>query len=114
MAEGFARHYGSDVMEISSAGLPRAAFVAPLTKKVMMDRGIDVSQQYPKAIEDLPPAFEIVINMSGYPLPPNLNSKSRVWTVHDPIAGPEPVYLKVAEQIEDLVMKLVLELRRTA
>jgi arsenate reductase len=113
MAEGFARRYGSDVMEAASAGLAPAPIVQPLTKKVMEEKNIKLDEQYPKNVLSIDIAsFDIVVNMSGNKLPATLPADVRDWKVVDPIGRPEEVYIEVRDQIEDLVMRLILELRR--
>ena len=112
MAEGFARKYGSDVIEAHSAGLAPAAFVADLTKTVMAARGIGLSAAFPKSVFELPGAWDIAVNLGGQPLPPGLRAlQTREWKVPDPIGLPEPIYQQVANLIESHVMKLILELR---
>lgn len=113
MAEGFARKYGSDVMEIYSAGTAPAAIVQPLTKEVMAEKNVSLDGQYAKhySIFDLN-SFDIVVNMSGYELPIRPAGELREWTVVDPIRQSEAVYVEVRDQIEGLVMRLILELRK--
>ena len=113
MAEGFALRYGADVMEVASAGLAPANLVAPLSAKAMLEsKGIDLSGHWPKSLADLTGAFDIIINISGHPLPPSITAKDvRAWTVRDPVLDDEAVHLQVASQIESLVQQLVLELR---
>lgn len=113
MAEGFARRYGSDVMEVASAGMAPAPIVQPLTRKVMEEKNIKLDEQYPKNVLSVEIAsFDIVINMSGAKLPATLPADVREWKVVDPIGQSEEVYLEVRDQIEHLVMRLILELRR--
>lgn len=113
MAEGFARKYGADVLEPYSAGLAPAQIVQPLTKKVMLDKNIDIEKQWPKEITSLPlQQFDLLINMSGAKLPERIAIPIRDWKVEDPIGRPEEVYTAVRDQIEQLVMRLILELRR--
>ena len=117
MAEAFARRYGSDVMVASSGGLAPASIVSPMTRKVMLDyKGIALDDHYPKLLFDSPGApFDLVVNISGAPLPPGFPcASSRDWAVRDPVMDPEPLHLKVVEQIEGLVQNLILELRATA
>lgn len=113
MAEAFARSYGRDVIDPFSAGVSPASMIAPLTAKVLRDRGIDLGNQYPKSIVDAPGApWDYVINMSGQPLATDgVSAKMREWTVRDPIGGPEAGFVAAAAQIESLVMKLIIELR---
>lgn len=115
MAEGFARAYGSDVLEVQSAGLAPAAIVVPLTIKVMKERNVDLRDAWPKSIWEAPGGpFDLVVNMSGYPLPREIRTPERRWPVQDPIAFGLDVYEKVAEDIEARVMQLILELRNEA
>jgi len=113
MAEGFARAYGSDVMEAASAGLAPAAIVQPLTKEVMLAKNIRLDGQYPKDLASLNPGnFDLIVNMSGTKLPAKPPVEVRDWPIEDPIGRSEEVYLAVRDEIERLVMSLILELRR--
>jgi arsenate reductase (thioredoxin) len=113
MAEGFARTYGSDVMQAASAGLSPAPIVQPLTKKVMLDKNINIDEQFPKSLDDVDvPAFDLIINMSGMKLPARMPIEIREWKVEDPIGRTEEVYVTVRDQLEMAVMRLILELRR--
>ena len=115
MAEGFGRAYGSDVMEPASAGLSPAEIIQPLTKKAMAEKNISIDDQFPKHLASLDfRALDLIVNMSGTKLPPNLFTEVRDWAVDDPIGCEEEVYLAVRDQIEHLVMQLILELRRSA
>lgn len=113
MAEGFARKYGSDVMECESAGLSPAPIVQPLTKKVMEDKNVNIDGQFPKDLSSAEPSkFNLLINMSGVRLPARIPIEVREWKVEDPIGQSEEVYIAVRDQIEQEVMRLILELRR--
>ncbi len=69
MAEGFAKHYGADVMETSSAGLAPATLVAPLTRQAMLEhKHIDLSPHWPKSVFEVTGPFDIIVNLSGEPL----------------------------------------------
>jgi protein-tyrosine-phosphatase len=114
MAEGFARKYGADVMQPASAGLAPAPIVQPLTKKVMEAKNINIDDQFPKEVEHLNLfGFDLIVNMSGNPLPTRLPTEVLEWKVEDPIGKSEELYLAVRDQIEDKVMRLILELRRS-
>jgi arsenate reductase len=114
MAEGFALAYGSDVMEVSSAGLSPAAIVAPNTKRVLGERNINIDHHFPKGLEVIAgQPFDIVVNMSGARL--KLAAGQMMdWPVTDPIGQDLDIYRTVADQIEGLVMRLILELRSPA
>jgi protein-tyrosine-phosphatase len=113
MAEGFALRYGADVMEVASAGLVPAAMVAPLTRKAMLvTKGINLEEHWPKSVFDVSGPFDLIVNMSGYPLPKGVTGKEvRSWTVQDPVAGDESVHVEVANLIETMVQQLILEIR---
>jgi len=115
MAEGFARAYGSDVLVAESAGLSPALDVSALTQAVMLEKNIDLGSHHPKGLEDVNlPSVDLIVNMSGAPLPAQATCPVREWDVRDPIGGNEQLQRQVAAQIENLVMQLVLELRSQA
>lgn len=115
MAEGFARRYGSDVMECASAGLAPALIVQPATRKVMQAKNIKIDDHYPKSLEQVDlHKFDLIVNMSGRPFTMRLDAPVREWKVEDPIGLSEEVYNTVRDQIENAVMQLILELRREA
>lgn len=115
MAEGFARFYGGDVMNVGSAGLSPAPIIQPLTFEVMQEKNVPLDGQFPKdlgavGVQD----FEILVNMSGWKLPTRIPIDLRDWKVDDPIGREPDKYREVRDQIEALVMRLILELRRDA
>lgn len=115
MAEGFARKYGSDVMEAQSAGLAPAPIVQALTCKVMLDKNINIEDLFPKDFTTITLSqIDLIINMSGFRLPTRTSVPVRDWVVPDPIGTTEDTYVSVRDQIETLVMQLILELRKEA
>ena len=114
MAEAFARVYGADAIIASSAGVNPAAIIAPLTRKVLSEKNIPIGDQYPKGMEMAQrEPFDVVVNMSGMPLA--MGAQAVVdWRVEDPIGLDEGMYRQVAAQIEEMVMRLILELRAAA
>jgi arsenate reductase (thioredoxin) len=113
MAEAFARAYGSDVLVPSSAGLFPAKVVPPDTLRAMEEKNLDMSGQVPKSLVDLNGAkLDLILNMSGFPLPPLGGAAVREWQVPDPIVMDYENHCAVRDQIERLVMNLILELRR--
>jgi protein-tyrosine-phosphatase len=113
MAEAFARVYGRDVMDPQSAGLTPAVIIAPLTRQILSEKNVTVGDQFPKGLDmvaRLP--FDIVVNMSGakVALP---GARLIEWPVVDPIGQRDDVYRAVAQRIEDLVMRLIIELRNS-
>lgn len=112
MAAGFARTYGADVLTVQSAGLAPAMTVSSLTRQVMLEKNIDIGQEFPKTLEMAAPSeADLIINMSGHPLPGKTEAKVETWTVRDPIGESEEVYREVRDQIEQRVMRLILKVR---
>jgi protein-tyrosine-phosphatase len=115
MAEGFARRYGSDVLQPASAGLYPAPVVQLLTKRVMEQKNIKLEGQHPKSLDAVDvSSFDLIVNMSGMKLPGKPASEVREWKVQDPIGQSEETYASVRDELEMAVMHLILELRREA
>jgi protein-tyrosine-phosphatase len=115
MAEGFAKTYGADVCQAASAGLSPINQVPAITLDVMSEKNIDLSRHFPKAITEVQPeSYDLIVNMSGMPLPAVLTGRVpvRSWDVADPIGDSQALHRKVRDQIESLVMSLILEVRR--
>ena len=113
MAEGFARAYGEGVIIATSAGLAPASKVSPMTRKIMLEKNIDLGDVLPKGLEEVNrEGCDLVINMSGHPFSLDaLKVPVREWKVRDPIGEPEEVHREVGDQIERLVLNLIVELR---
>ena len=63
MAEGWARHLKSDVLDVCSAGIEKHG-MNKLAIKVMAEAGVDISQQYSKLTRELPhKEFDYVITV---------------------------------------------------
>ena len=112
MAEAFARRYGSDVLEPESAGIASAGFISPDTRQVMFEKNIDLEGCESKGFERTGNEFDLIVNLSGYPLPPLLPSPVREWKVPDPISLSLDRHREIRDQIEGLVASLILEFRR--
>jgi arsenate reductase len=113
MAEGFARTYGADVVIPASAGLAPAYMVAPDTVRAMDEKNIDLRDHFPKSLKQLGRAqFDLFVNMSGFDLPPEIDTPVREWPVPDPIGEDYDTHCKIRDEIETRVMGLILELRR--
>lgn len=119
MAEGFARHYGKDVLEVHSAGL-FASMVHPRAIAVMKEAGIDISCQTSKDIDrELLSKMDVVITLCSHaeascPMTP-LNIKRLHWPIEDPVGttGSEEQIMKefrrARDQIKEKVIKFIAE-----
>jgi len=112
MAEGFARAYGSDIIEPASAGLAPAPAIPELVHQVMREKNISLDGQFPKGLSEVDlGSFDLVVNISGYPLPPATPAQVIEWAVPDPIGGDAEDYRRTCQMLENLVMQLILRLR---
>lgn len=113
MAEGFGRKYGDDVMTVESAGLRPAGVVVPETIRAMAEKDIDISSQYSKPLPlNKLKNYDLIVNLSGFKLPDQIDVPIVTWDVRDPIGQTHVVYCNVRNEIENLVMQLILKLRR--
>jgi len=111
MAEAFARAYGADVLLPASAGLSPAGRLPPDTLRAMEEKNLDLSAHYPKSLSSVNVRnIDLLVNMSGVPI--RLEVPTVEWTVSDPVTMEYEDHCKVRDQIENLVMKLILDLRR--
>jgi arsenate reductase (thioredoxin) len=62
MAEGFARHFAGDRLEVFSAGTNPVP-VNPLAIQVMQEVGIDISGQVSKGLADVPRDLDLVVTV---------------------------------------------------
>jgi arsenate reductase len=86
--------------------------VSSLTRQVMLEKNIDIGQEFPKTLEMASPSgADLIVNMSGHPLPGETEAKVETWAVRDPIGESEEVYREVRDQIEQRVMRLILKVR---
>jgi arsenate reductase len=113
MAEAFARAYGQDALIAASAGLTPAMNVMPDTVRAMAEKEIDMSGQFPKSIRHLGRSqFDLVVNMTGSPLPDDIGAPVVEWRVPDPVTMKYEAHCDVRDEIERLVMRLILKLRQ--
>jgi arsenate reductase (thioredoxin) len=113
MAEGFARHYGSDVMLASSSGLSSTHAVARDTIDVMTEKGVDISSHFPKDFDaGFAANFDVIVNISGFELPPVKGPLLLEWRIRDPFGEELAVHRQVRDEIEDRVKSLVADLGR--
>jgi len=110
MAEGFARALGAEGVEASSAGSRPSGRVDARAIRFMAERGIDISKQTSKGIDDLPAGvvWDDVVTMGCGDACPNLPARRRHdWDLPDPKPLGDQPFRDVRDQIEDRVRKLV-------
>ena len=115
MAEGFAAHYGGDVLVAESAGLVPAGVVVEDTVRSMAQKNIDISSQFSKPLRvDETSEYDLIVNMSGFSLPEAVRAPTVAWVVPDPIGQSSQVYAQVRDQIQALVLQLISDFRQNA
>jgi arsenate reductase len=113
MAEAFANHYGGDVLAAVSAGLAPTQGVARNTVRAMEEMNVDVSEHMPRLYNPFEAAdCDTVINMAGFNLPGPPPKEVIEWRVNDPYGSPLDTYRAVRNDLEQRVMRLILDLRR--
>ncbi|SRR6056297_2316525 len=108
MAEGFAKEYGHDVLEIYSAGTEKYHEVKSKAIKVMQEIGIDISNQYPKLLDDIPQEVDVLITMGcGATCPFLINEHEEDWGIEDPSGKSLEEFRKARDIIKDKVNNLI-------
>ena len=116
MAEGFARQLAPQDWQIASAGVEQHG-LNPLAVKVMAVRGIDISRQQSKLIDnDYLQHSDMVVTLCGdardkCPMTPPTVAK-RHWPLPDPAqaTGDEDAVLAVFRQVRDEIEVRVKQL----
>lgn len=108
MAEGFAKKYGSDVLEIYSAGTIPVEAVNPTAIEVMKEIGIDLIEHYPKTLKEIPERIDIAITMGCIKGCPVVDTRlEEDWGLDDPVGKAIEEFRKVRDIIENKVKDLV-------
>ena len=114
MAEAFARKHGRGLLSAESAGTMPPKLVNPVVVQAMKEKGIDLSENYPRML-DLKRAesAEVIITMGcsveEY-CPAPVLKKAFDWGLADPKGKPIEEVRKIRDEIEQRVLKLLREL----
>jgi arsenate reductase len=106
MAEGLARWLAAPAVEVASAGTHPAG-VNPLAIEAMRERGIDISGQRSKRIEEVPGEFDYVVTLcdSAAQSCPVLEARYQRlhWSLPDPAAvvGDDGARRRVFREVRD-------------
>lgn len=114
MAEGFMRHHSGGRVEAHSAGTRPASQVSDKAVEVMLEGGIDISGQRPKAIDPvLAASVDRVISMGRgveESCPAGLFEGAEDWGLDDPYGLGLEKYREVRDEIGRRVRRLLEEL----
>jgi len=116
MAEALARHSASDVIEATSAGISPLGRVADLTRKILVEKGVNASGLESKGVREAAAvAPNLLINMTGIPgrtIFPDMIVED--WDVEDPYGEDLATYRRICEDIEGRIEELAERLRQKA
>ncbi len=113
IAEALARHVAADVIEPSSAGISPLGRIVDPTRKILLERGVNLGEQFSKGLREASAdAADLVVNMTGIPgcsLFPNRPVVD--WDVDDPYGEEMGIYRRIRDEIEERLAVLAAELR---
>lgn len=112
MAEGFAKFYGRDKIEVFSAGSNPSGKVDQTTIEVMKEKGIDISNQKSKGFNNLPyESFDYVITMGCGDVCPFVPAKERIeWEIENPKGEPREKFREARDKIEKKIKEFLKNL----
>jgi protein-tyrosine-phosphatase len=113
MAAGFLQRLAGDQVEVFSAGGEPADRINPVAVEAMAEKGIDISANQPKLLEDAAVAqADVVITMGcGDACPFYPGKRYEDWELEDPAGKQLEQVRGIRDEIEGRVRGLIAELR---
>ncbi len=113
MAEAWAKHLAGDSFDFYSAGTEVYSEVKPKAIEVMTDAGVDMSEQTPKLLKDIPASLDVLITMGCGVECPYVPTKHREdWGLDDPSGGPKSAFETTRDLIKARVKTLIERLEK--
>lgn len=118
MAEGFGRYYAKKLnknIKVFSAGANPVGYVNPYAIKVMEEKGIDISKNFSKSLNEIPlNEIDYIITLCGDAkenCPVIYKAKTFYWGLPDPakVEGSEETKLKVFREIRNEIENKILD-----
>jgi arsenate reductase len=113
MAEAWAKELGKELVDVYSAGTEKYHEIKPLAKKVMEEVGINMDDQFPKLLKDIPQKVDYLITMGcdvECPLIPNIEKEE--WQLDDPSNKSIEEYRKTRDIIRNKVEVLIKKIKQ--
>lgn len=108
MSEGWAKHFGSDVIEAYSAGTEEYHQVKPKAVQVMEEVGVDMSNHHPKLLDEIPFEVDILISMGcGITCPFVMCKHEEDWSIEDPSGGPLEDFRVTRDILKEKILHLI-------
>jgi protein-tyrosine-phosphatase len=106
-------HYAAGRVRVRSAGSDPGEEINPAVKAVLAERGIDLSQAFPKPLtDDAARAADVVITMGcGDACPFYPGTRYLDWELEDPAGQPVEAVRPIIDEIDRRVLALLEELR---
>jgi len=112
MAEAFARKYGADKFDVSSAGNKPAERINPIVVEAMKEKGIDISMNKPKPLTfQIAQDADLIVTMGcdEQGICPGPFFKPTIdWKLQDPKGKPIEKVREIRDEIERRVNMLVM------
>jgi arsenate reductase len=112
MAEGFLRAFGGGRFVVESAGTTMTE-LHPLAVRAMAEKGIDISAQRSKSVDEVGEGWDVVVTVcdANCPIPPRSGMKLR-WSFPDPAqaGGTEAEQLNAFRKVRDGIEQRVRSL----
>ena len=116
MAEGFAKQSAGDKYQIHSAGSRPSGRIHPGAIEIMKEKGIDLTRQTSKGLNDLPQLqWDAIVTMGCGDACPHLPAKKRFdWNLADPNGTPVQEMRAMRDEIERRVRGLLRALEKSS
>lgn len=114
MAETIARTLGGDRVDVRSAGLAPAGFIADRTCTTLATLGYASAGLFSKDFGQIVTRdLDVIVSLLGERgfqfLPPGIPGHREAWDIRDPFGEDEEVYLQVARELETRVRRLLAD-----
>lgn len=110
MAEGFAKKDGKGIIEPYSAGINPVAEVNPKAVAAMKEKGIDIADQRPKRLDEIPKP-DMVIAMDSEDDVPNIEGAVTLsWGLADPKDREDSFFNRVRDIVGARVRAMIEEI----
>lgn len=112
MSEGWAESLGKEVITAYSAGTEKYHQVKPLAVQVMEEAGVDMSDHFPKLLDDIPMEVDILISMGcGVICPFVLCKYEEDWGIEDPSGKPIEEFRITRDILKSKVQALIFDIK---
>lgn len=118
LAEGLAKSILGEKAKVESAGSEPSGKVQPWAIEVLKEAGLDISNNWSKSIDQLPPDFltnlDYVITLCAEEVCPILPTKARRlhWPIPDPAKAPDDQKAQAFREARDMIRERLKEFEK--